>query len=537
MRIARKLVVSFVLVFVLTAVVGGIGVTGLSRVSSALDSVNDSWLPRVQHTLAMKSALIDFRNRETQLLLVRTPADLKDTLQRQGQNRADLLAEQGAVQSLLRQEADRALMRDFQARLDAYMLVHQRLESLVRAGRDEEAVAVFRGDARKTFRDLLPSLDRLVSASTEGAAAARTDAQALSAFANRTMQLGTLAAIVAALGLGAWLFRSTIPPLRRICDVTGRMARDSDFTLRIGLAGRDEVGDTARSVDRLADSIRETLQELLSGIEHIAETAGRLSQAAGQVSSSSGRQSEAAASMSATVEELTVSINQVADNARRAFDLSHESGEAARDGGEVIAESVRHMQDIAGRIRRTADAVGELGQASREISGIVQVIRDVADQTNLLALNAAIEAARAGEQGRGFAVVADEVRKLAERTASATQDIGQRIAAIQAGVDGAAEGMSEAVALVDAGVVVSDNAGASVRRINDSASQVEGEANAISDTLREQSAASNQIAVHVDQIAQMSLDNRRGAEDTAGLSRELAELASAMRLAAQRLRV
>ncbi|WP_417068731.1 methyl-accepting chemotaxis protein [Niveibacterium terrae] len=537
MRISRKLIASFAILSLLTVFVGGIGIIGLGDVSGVLDRINASSLPKVQHSSAMKASLVDYRNRETQLLLTRSPEEIDETLGRMTKNFADLKSEEQALLPLLVSGDEKALHETFEAKLGAYLQTHQQLEALVRAGNMEAGLAYFRGDSRKAFRDLLPAVDKLVANSTEGASLIREEAQRSSSTANRMLIAVTVAALAVAVAMSYWLFQSVIPPLRKISQTTARMASESDFTLRLDVVRSDEVGETAEAVNRLVASVRTTLKELLEGIARNAETAGRLSAAARQVSGSSERQSEAASSMAATIEELTVSINQVADNAGRAFDLSHKSGEAAHEGSEVIGESVRRMKEIAGRIAQTGDSIGTLGAASREISGIVQAIKEVADQTNLLALNAAIEAARAGEQGRGFAVVADEVRKLAERTAHATQDIGTKIAAIQSGVDGAAASMGAAVSLVESGVAVADSAGESVRLINERTREAEDEVNAISGALREQGEASNQIAAHVEQIARMSEENCRGAGEAAGISHELAALADAMRKAAERFRV
>jgi methyl-accepting chemotaxis protein len=537
MRISQKLILSFIAVFLLTAVVGGIGIIGLERISTVLDRINENWLPRVQHTSAMKSALIDYRNRETQLLVTHSTEEIAETLARMNKNFADLQNQEQAVLPLLKSAEEEGLLQAYQTKLSAYLETHRRYEAMIRDGKMDEALAYFRGDARKAFRELLPTIDSLVEHSTTGASLAKKEAQSQSETTNRMMIGVTLTALLAALGLNFWLFHSTIPRLRKISETTAAMADTLDFTLRIDIASDDEVGETADAVNRVAAAIREVLRDLLDGISQNTATANRLLQTANQASSNSGRQSEAASSMAAAVEELTVSINQVADNARRAFELSHKSGEAARDGGAVIAESVRQMKEIAARIQQTAHSVEHLGSASREISGIIQMIKDVAEQTNLLALNAAIEAARAGEQGRGFAVVADEVRKLAERTSIATRDIGAKIAGIQSGVESAAVSMDEAVSLVETGVAIADSAGESVKLINTRATDAEGEVNAISLALREQGEASNQIAVHVERIAQMSENDNRGAEETASLSRDLAGLAGAMRKTAERFRV
>ena len=537
MRISRKLVFSLVAMQVLITLVGAVGLNRFDRLEQSLAEISDVWQPSIRAASGINAESLDFRNRETQLLIARNSAEIDDAVKRGNQNLEALRKFDQAFQSLIHGDEEKALYAAYREKLEAYLATHERMVALAREGRRDESIAYFEGDSRKAIRALRPTIDAIVDYTVKGAEQAQQEARTIS----RVGQFWIVGINLVALAIGAvlafWLYGSIVRPLQKIRQEVLGIEQSSDFTRQLDAHGHDEIGETAQSVNHLTASVRAALQSMLAGIAQVASAADSLAEASRQVSAGSGAQSEAASSMAATVEQLTVSINQVADNASRAFELAQTSGQVSREGGGVIANAVDSMGGIARRIEETAAAIRELGVASQEISGIVQVIKEVADQTNLLALNAAIEAARAGEQGRGFAVVADEVRKLAERTALATQDIAAKIAAIQSGVDHASSGMEQAVGLVEQGVTLADTAGGAVTRITAGAAEVEAEVNTISGALREQGEASNQIAGHVEQIAQMSEENNRGAENTAQLSGNLAALAQEMRQTAERFKV
>jgi methyl-accepting chemotaxis protein len=241
--------------------------------------------------------------------------------------------------------------------------------------------------------------------------------------------------------------------------------------------------------------------------------------------------------MAATVEQVTVSINHVSESAREALEISRKSGDLSSQGGNIIHNAATEMKQIAETVRLTSSTIEDLGQQSNQISSVVQVIKDVADQTNLLALNAAIEAARAGEQGRGFAVVADEVRKLAERTTKATEEITHMIATIQNSAHAAVASMGEAVEQVGGGVALAEQAGDAINQIKEGAGQVITVVNDISSALVEQSSASNDIASHVERVAQMSEENSAAAGETASAANHLEQLSGTMRAAVSRFRI
>ncbi|MDR1995024.1 methyl-accepting chemotaxis protein [Azonexus sp.] len=341
-----------------------------------------------------------------------------------------------------------------------------------------------------------------------------------------------LGAVVLCVLLCATLFFSSrywvTQPLMEVVKAMRRIA-SGDLTVAIKQRSEDEVGQLLKATNKMAGDMRTTLSDIQSASFRLAENAAHLSSSAMQVATQSGLQSDAASAMAASIEEINANIVHVAENASHANGVSVESGHVSGQGAEVIGQAVASMTRIAETVRTASSAVTTLGQESKAISAIVSVIREIAEQTNLLALNAAIEAARAGEQGRGFAVVADEVRKLAERTSASTQEISTLISGIQAGTEGAVTSMNSGVQQVEEGMVFAENAGASIANIRESAGQVNAAVMSISHAIDEQTAAIAEIAKNVEKIASMADDSNVMAKKSADYAAELEKLAESLR--------
>jgi methyl-accepting chemotaxis protein len=358
-----------------------------------------------------------------------------------------------------------------------------------------------------------------------------------------THRTGTIIFIIIVLGglLGgagfAWyLVRSITAPINVSVDIAEAIA-GGDLTRAVPRGGNDEAGRLLNAFARMQDGLRSMVGASQQSAKELARASEELTAAARQSASASEAQSEAASGMAAAVEEMSVSIDQVRDHARDARNVAANAGEESRAGGQVVHSSAEEMRQVATAVNEAASTIRELENYSNEISAIINVIREVADQTNLLALNAAIEAARAGEQGRGFAVVADEVRKLAERTSESTHTIGNVIDKVQAGARRAAQEMEGGVARVNEGYELAHQAGDSISGIQAGAERVASAVDDIGTALDEQATAAQEIARGVERIASMSEENSASVRQTSSAAERLHDLAGELELSVSRFRV
>jgi methyl-accepting chemotaxis protein len=329
------------------------------------------------------------------------------------------------------------------------------------------------------------------------------------------------------LGIFSWL---TIGAIRRPVEAMRAALVEAqcsnDLTQRVAVSGKDEVSEMGRAFNALMDSLQVALNQVRADAQEVSSAATQMASASNQVAESSRVQSESAASTAAAVEEVTVSINQVADNTRETRTVSEQACELSTQGEKSARAAAEQMLGTAQSVGHSMQLIERLSQRSNEISGIVKVIRDIAEQTNLLALNAAIEAARAGEQGRGFAVVADEVRKLAERTATSTSEISGMIDAIQGEVARAVENLKTNNEQVAQGKSLAEEVASTLARINQGARITMERINDISSAAAEQGTASNDIARNVEKIAQMTEETSAAISQASTTAQQLEALAS-----------
>ncbi|MCX7208464.1 MAG: methyl-accepting chemotaxis protein [Proteobacteria bacterium] len=296
----------------------------------------------------------------------------------------------------------------------------------------------------------------------------------------------------------------------------------------------DDKDSLMASLRDMQQTLRAMIGEVISGAGQMSTAASSLSERSAEVARRSNEQSESASSMAASVEEMSVSIDHVTANTNDARGLAESAREMSGRGAVVIHRATSEVHKIAELVKGSAVRIEELGRQSDKITSIVGTIKDIADQTNLLALNAAIEAARAGEQGRGFAVVADEVRKLAERTSQSTVEIAAMVGQIQSGTREAIVQMESGVQQANASVLLANEAGTAIEDIRIGAEQVRSVVDSISSAIREQSMATTEIAKAVEQIAQSAEVEAREIQLSARSAQDLQNLSAHLHQSVQR---
>ena len=299
---------------------------------------------------------------------------------------------------------------------------------------------------------------------------------------------------------------------------------NADLNTQFNTTREDEMGQLQNSFDRFVGSIRDTLIRVSETATSVASASAQISSSTEEMAAGSQEQTTQSEEIARAVEQMAKSIAVNSENAGEAAHTAEKAKGAAEQGGKVVLDTVNEMKQIANVVRESAGTIQNLGKSSDQIGEIIGVIEHIADQTNLLALNAAIEAARAGEQGRGFAVVADEVRKLAEQTTKATKQIAGMIQQIQSDSHGAVRTMANATQQVDAGIVLADHAGVSLQEIVEISQKVTHMVSQIAVANEEQSSTSEQISKNMEAIASVTQQTASGTQQIARAAEDLNRL-------------
>ncbi len=348
-----------------------------------------------------------------------------------------------------------------------------------------------------------------------------------------------LLAVCVAVG-AAWFYRvarGVRGALEAVVAAAEIAVKNDDFTQDVPVGGTRETARAGQALNALMQKFRAIIADAKVSSERIADASRALATASEQVTKSSAAQAESASSVAAAVEEASVSVSETAANARNANEIVGKARSGVERALAEMAATVGHVNVIADLIRASGESVGQLEQSSNRIGGIVKVIKEIADQTNLLALNAAIEAARAGEQGRGFAVVADEVRGLAARTANATQEIATLIGEIQSQIGGTVGGMQRGTAQAAESLALVSSTEVALQGIGRDSGAVAANVQSIADAIREQDAAIHQVAVNIERIAQMTENSSAAAAASSETAARLDALAGELRGVVARYRV
>ncbi|MEQ6292421.1 methyl-accepting chemotaxis protein [Vogesella sp. GCM10023246] len=468
-------------------------------ISQDTRAITETALPSIQAVGDISQLRLRYRVRSLEYMLASQPEEQAKLSKSMDELDGSLGKAFKAYEPLIGSEEERQVYQQaVQAAADYRAAVGQAI-ALRGSGQEDAAQALRKGEWVKRANFLRDQTDALSKLNAANAQVAGERAQTA---AQSSIRNGLIALL---LGLGLALLLSLLMARRiagRLADTVAAARRIAGGDLRSELpaGSRDEVGKLIQAMADMQLALRETMQGTRRNADSLRQSSLDLNDSVQRMEQAVNLQGEAAAGIAANAEQLTTSISHVADSTVEAAELTHSSDLQASQGHDVLQGLIGQIGQVARVVMSAAERIAQLQQESARISSIVAVIRDIADQTNLLALNAAIEAARAGEHGRGFAVVADEVRKLSERTAQSTSEIVQMVAAIQRATGEVVQEVGNSVSLTNDSMSNAQLAGDTLAQLRQLSQQVAGIVGELSAALRQQSIASTEVAQRIEDV-------------------------------------
>jgi methyl-accepting chemotaxis protein len=529
MKISTKLLLSFLLCALVTLGVGLLGIKGVVRLASALELTFSNNLVSVSNTAATLNGLVA-HNRGLYRLMDASQGDVsQQDRDRVRQDIAKELANSQAAYKIYRatplEDDERAASEKLDQLWPNYISSSDRIMTMLESNQLDQARAqlnstnneIFR-QARDLIRVMIDSNNRQIK---EGAAAADD----LRDSALTWMIGGIVLAFIIAITIGVLITRLITRPIAQAVESAQRIAK-GDLTQAIVTDRTDEAGQLLMALADMQGGLKSTLLEIANASDQLASAAEELSAVTDESSRGLTRQNDEIQQAATAVNQMTAAVDEVASNAVSTSEASRQATTEAEEGREQVAQAVSGMGSMVVEINDSTQSVADLAGQVREIGKVIDVIRGIADQTNLLALNAAIEAARAGEQGRGFAVVADEVRALAHRTQTSTVDIEKMIGEVQVGADDAVAAMNKSLTWANNTQTLAQNAGEALERITASVAKINERNLVIASASEEQAQVAREVDRNLLNIQDLSTQTAAGAHQTNASSQDLSRLAT-----------
>ncbi len=523
LKISVKLISSFLFIAAVAAVIGIVGITKINTVNDADTVLYEQMTVPIGQIGEISTYFQRVRSNVLEMIALKDTEHMKKIAPKIEDRLAELETFCAKFEKSITDEKERAVFEEFRKAHQQYVSTLHEMMDLSLQGKNANALAIWFGAADKIRSAEQSAIEKLVAMNIEDAKKT-SDQNSVEASSATTMTLVVMSiGIFFAIGLGMFISRIISLPLIELSKKAENIA-DGDLTVDVQQTSTDEIGQLSGSFKRMVEGLRQTIGGVSEATSAVASATTQISSSTEEMAAGAQEQTSQAGEVASAVEEMTKTIIENSKNASDTAQSANQAKNAAVTGGAVVKETIEGMKRIAEVVKKSSETVKELGKSSDQIGEIISVIDDIADQTNLLALNAAIEAARAGEQGRGFAVVADEVRKLAERTTKATKEIATMIKQIQADTKGAVASMEEGTKKVDDGILLADKAGISLQEIVSKSQEVTDKVTQIAVASEQQSSASEQISKNVEAISTVTQQSASGTQQIAQTAEDLNRL-------------
>ncbi|MBJ9974267.1 methyl-accepting chemotaxis protein [Pseudomonas sp. S75] len=524
MKIGLRAACIFALLGILVLIMGLLALYETKRMDSATDEVRVTWMPAIIALNEISTNLGRARALTLRSVLEDDPAKRQATLSRIGEINQTLEEGIKRYEATIVEQKDRALFTAFTQSAERYHSLQKTTREAAGAGDIDGARRAINGPLADYADSMMTALGELMSYNANGADEASQRSSDTYDEAFMLLVASLMIILIALAAIAALLTRSIVMPLGEAVRVAERVAT-GDLTQDIHIVGRDEPALLLRALSRMQQSLRDTLRQIAASSDQLASASEELHTVTEDTSRGLHQQSAEIDQAATAVNQMTAAVEEVANNAVSTADASKGADQTTRDGRDQVNQALSSIRHLVEDVTGTSAEIEALASSANEISRVLDVIGSIAGQTNLLALNAAIEAARAGEAGRGFAVVADEVRALAHRTQQSTAEIEQMIGGIQTGTERAVGAMHTSQGRASGTLEVAQAAGQALELIAEAIAAINQRNLVIASASEQQAQVAREVDRNLVNIRDLAMQTSAGANQTSAAAQDLSRLA------------